>query len=315
MEGWIVAASVITALAGLTASGAAIWLAVLNRQLVTASQIQVAASQEQVTASQKQVAVGQEQVKVSQEQVTVSQDEVRASQEQVAAIKAQTTVSQEQIKISQEQVAASRDQLTVSQEQLDSQQRPLLIPVGTPIFHQDQDNWLKWEANEQPITLRNLGTGTAFNSVSVLYGCTAYLHDTPTGPTLVPSMHNPHWSRWLGVPLAPGEQEDRSLTLGASTFLQGNDHIGGYSFKAPEEPGMMAMATQGALWRVARLTTTYHDISGRKYASIFDYIRNLGWYKVDVLRDIERDLLDMEGYYRSVPAQETPEDQTTDQAQ
>jgi hypothetical protein len=245
MEGWIVAASVITALAALLATGAAIWLAILNRQLVK--------------ASQKQVAVSQEQVKISQ-------------------------------------------------EQLDSQQRPLLIPVGTPIFHPEHDNWLKWEVNEQPISLRNLGTGTAFNIASILYGCTAYIHDSPTGPKLYPSIHDPHWSRWLGMPIAPGEQEDRSL-------LQGNDHIGDYSFKAPEEPGMMAMATQGALWRVARLTTTYHDISGRKYASIFDYVRNLGWYKVDVAQDITRDLFDMEGYYRGAPEQEATRDQTADQTE
>ena len=71
MEGWIVAASIVTAIAGLVAAGAATWLAVLNRKLVEGSQAQVAASQDQVR-------VAQEQVKVSQDQVAQS---VKAQQE------------------------------------------------------------------------------------------------------------------------------------------------------------------------------------------------------------------------------------------
>src|SRR5690349_11480923 len=98
MEGWIVFASLLTAAAGLIAASAAIWLAFLNRQLVQASQTQVAASQEQLV----------------------------------------------------------------------SLQRPVLVPVGKPKFNEAHDNWLKWEENEQPLSLRNLGTGTAFNVASTL---------------------------------------------------------------------------------------------------------------------------------------------------
>ena len=183
------------------------------------------------------------------------------------------------------------------------------VPRATPFFDKDHDEWLKWDAPQQPLTLNNVGTGTAFNVASVLYGCTAYLHDGPTGPKLSPAVNNPHWSSWLGVPIPAGAELPAPLTLGASTFLQGNDHIGGYSFHAPEQPSMAAIATQGVLWAVARLTITYHDISGRKYASIFDYVRARGWYKVDIIPGIDRDLDDMEGYYRAVPGPEAPADQ------
>ena len=215
-----------------------------------------------------------------------------------------------EVRALQEQVKVGQAQVKIGQEQIDSQQRPVLVPgAAPPFFDKDHDEWLKWDAPQQPLILNNVGTGTAFNVASVLYGCTAYLHDGPTGPILSPAVNNPHWIRWLGVPIAAGAEIPAPLTLGASTFLQGNDHIGGYSFHAPAQPSMAAIATQGVLWAVARLTITYHDISGRKYASIFDYVRARGWYKVDIIPGIDRDIDDLEGYYRAVPELQTPADQ------
>jgi len=84
--------------------------------------------------------------------------------------------------------------------------------------------------------------------------------------------------------------EKAEYLRGGGTFNKGNDRIGDYSFNAPDEeiPGVTSL--EGVLWRVARVTITYHDIAGRKYASIFDYVHNRGWHKVDTLRDIDRDL-------------------------
>jgi hypothetical protein len=102
-----VAASHVTAIAGLIAASGAIWLAVLNRKLVL---------------------TGQEQARLAQEQLV-------------------------------------------------SQQRPVLVPVGEPIFQEAHDNWLKWEESMQPLGIRNLGAGTAYTIAGVLYGCASYLHD------------------------------------------------------------------------------------------------------------------------------------------
>lgn len=248
MEGWVVFATVVTAFAGLVAAGAAIWLAVLNRQLVRASH----------------------------EQVRASQDEVKASLEQVS-----------------------------------SQHRPVLVPKGSPRFQEENSNWLAWGANEQPIIISNLGTGVAFNVASVLYGCASYVHDSSAGHMRSSDAAHEHWTLWLGTPIAPGESSDRPVPpyrilsnphkKGYGTFLDGNNRIGDYPFNAPDEQPVGATAMQGELWRVARITITYHDITGRKYASIFDYVHNRGWHMFAILPDIERDLHDLEGYYRDVP--------------
>jgi hypothetical protein len=168
--------------------------------------------------------------------------------------------------------------------------------LGKPTFNPEHDNWLKWDESEQPLALRNLGTGTAFNIASALYGCASYRHaDQAGGYTRSTSSAREHWTCWLGVPIAPGEKEEGAYLKGNGTFHAGNDSIGEYSLNAPDEeiPGRTALS--GVLWRVARVTITYHDIAGRKYASIFDYVRNRGWHKVEVLWDIERDLHDLEG--------------------
>ena len=212
---------------------------------------------------------------------------VQASQEQVKVGQAQVETSQEQVRVSQEQVR-------LGQEQLVSQQRPILIPVGKPTFNPEHDNWLKWDESEQPLALRNLGTGTAFNVASVLYGCASYLHPDNTVKYMRSPSGSTHWTCWLGVPIAPGEREDGSFKIGNGTFQAGNDCIEDYSLLASDEEIPGATVPPGAVWQVARVTITYHDIAGRKYASIFDYVHNRGWHKAAVLPNIERDLHDLE---------------------
>ncbi len=105
---------------------------------------------------------------------------------------------------------------------------------------------------------------------------------------------------------APGEQGDGPYKFGYSTFNMGNDRIGKHSFNAPDEETPGATSLEGALWRIARITITYHDIAGRKYASIFDWVRNRGWHMVEVLRNIDCDLHDLEGYNRASSTGSTP---------
>jgi hypothetical protein len=234
MEGWIVAASFATVAVGLIAACGAVWLGVLNRQLVQATQAQVRASQ----------------------------------------------------------------------EDLRNQQRPVLVPVGAPTFQREHENWLKWEESEQPLSIRNVGQGTAYNVASVLHGCASYLHDISGRKVRDTNTSSNHWTRWLGVPIAPGETVEATLKVDGSKFAQGNREIGGYSLNAPDEPEMAAIAREGALWRVARVMMTYHDISGRKYASIIDYVMDRGWHMVANVRDLDHDLGDLEGFLRPVQVRE-----------
>ena len=197
----------------------------------------------------------------------------------------------------------SQEQVRIGQEQLDNQQRPVLVPVGSPVFKEEHDNWLKWEENKQLLTLRNVGVGTAFNVASVLYGCATYLRDGPTGTQRSRDSANEHWTCWLGVPVAPSEQVNSTYMVGASTFTEGNRQVGGYSFNAPDEEIPGATSPQGVLWHTARVTITYHDIADRKFASIFDYVHGRGWHMEKVL-PVDRDLHDLQGAHRE--AQEAP---------
>jgi hypothetical protein len=268
MEGLVAVAALITAIASLAAAGSAVWLAFLNRQLVLASQEQVKASQAQVEASQAQV--------------KISQDEVRASQEQVA-------VSQEQVRL--------------GQEQLNAQRRPILVPNGDPAFQEDHDNWLDWQWRQQGFSFSNLGTGSAFNIAAVLYGCASYQYEDAGLMRRMRETADQHWTLWLGEPIAPGQSTGAVLTPGGSVFLAGNDRIGDYPFNAPDEELPRFTSNPDALWRVARLTITYHDIAGRKFESVFDYIHNSGWYKVALL-PVEYDLRDLEGMNRPIVEQD-----------
>ena len=189
-------------------------------------------------------------------------------------------------------------QVRVTQDQIYNEHRPLLVPVGAPIFKPDNDRYLKWEENLQPLFLQNLGTGTALNVAGVLRGCATYLSDDKGTITRFEGARD-LWTCWLGVPIAPGEPVASAFKTGGGVFRPGNDSIGPYTLKAPDEPDMRAITTDGALWAVARVTVTYHDIFERKHTSIFDYVLNQGWHMVAILSDVERDLFDLEGMNRA----------------
>src|SRR5690348_7534797 len=105
-----------------------------------------------------------------------------------------------------EMASATRDMALVSQQQRYDQQRPLLVPHGTPAFQDDNPNWLDWQAKEQDVTLRNVGSGPALNVATVLYGCESYV-TSPVEIAVVRSddAKDVHWTGWLGMPIAPNE--------------------------------------------------------------------------------------------------------------
>lgn len=190
---------------------------------------------------------------------------------------------------------SGQKQVEIGEHQIYAQQQPVLVPTGTPTFQADHTNWLKWDENEQPLGLRNVGTGTAFNVASALYGCLSYVimngstygRDTNSADT--------HWTCWLGVPIVADETVEATHLLGNGVFLGVHRFIHMYPLHAPHEPVPSELMMSEAVWVVARLTTTYHDIFGRKHASIFEWVNNRGWQRLATVSDIARDLHDQEG--------------------
>lgn len=171
--------------------------------------------------------------------------------------------------------------------------RPLLIPEGKPQFQRDHANWLDWNVDHQEIAIRNVGSGVALNSASVLYGCESYVLDMFNNRR---SEHEKsiHWTAWIGTPIVSGETKTILHEKGNGMFYEKNMHLGQYRFNAPPEPRAVPHQTQPFI--LARITITYLDIFQRKHASIFDYVQHTdGWQLVAFLEDIAKDLHDLEG--------------------
>src|SRR5260370_25852617 len=104
-------------------------------------------------------------------------------------------------KHSQAAIDAVHEQIEQSKRQAQlerfAENRPLLMPEGTPTFQSDKPQWLKWDVNEQLLAIHNIGAGAALNVASVLYGCESYLIDWNTNRR---SDHEKriHWTCWLG---------------------------------------------------------------------------------------------------------------------
>jgi hypothetical protein len=194
--------------------------------------------------------------------------------------------------------AATRDIAEASQQQRYDQQRPLLVPMGTPIFQTDNSNWLDWQASEQSIELRNVGAGVALNVVSVLYGCESNVIGEIGQEKRVDDTKANHWACWLDTPVGAGETVPAKHKIGASTFYQGYDHIGRHSFNAPPQPFLGEVLNGRASYHTARITATCWDVFGRKHASIFDFVQHTdGWQLVEFVPAIAQDLHDLAGMH------------------
>ena len=168
--------------------------------------------------------------------------------------------------------------------------RPLLVPEGTPTFR-GSSNMLDWSVNEQPMVIRNIGSGVALNVASVLYGCESYVVDFNRRSD---QGHNRHWTCWLGLPIASGDTKAAIHKFGSGNFYEKNMHIEKHRFNAPPEP--LPSPNPDQPYILARITITYLDIFRRKHASIFDYVQHTsGWQLVEFLENIKEDLSDLEG--------------------
>lgn len=170
-------------------------------------------------------------------------------------------------------------------------QAPLLVPEGSPTFHDQNRHWLKWNEPTQSLTITNQGQSPAFNVAAVLYGCESYIimgnRDT--------NSRDEHWTCWLGKSIAAGETLVATFQKGNGIFFDDNKHIADYTFNAPPQPSLGEIVQGKVTFRIARVVITCQDAGGQKHASIFDYLPSSdGWDLVAVLT-VDADLQDLQG--------------------
>lgn len=74
--------------------------------------------------------------------------------------------------------------------------------------------------------------------------------------------------------------------LSQGSSIKSTVTIGGHVLYVPDD--------ENHLGRIVRFTVTYHDILGRKFASIYDYQNVLGWICVGHFEDIEQDIYELD---------------------
>jgi hypothetical protein len=150
--------------------------------------------------------------------------------------------------------------------------------------------WIDWNEPEHLIALKNIGSGSALNVMSVIFGPEA-LEDKDK---LLDASKNDYWQHKINI-LSVGERKECKYHKPAQHLLKGN--VNRYSFLAPPQPLIDPSDKKRLLyeeWAVCRITTTYHDIFKRKHASIFDLDIRGYWIMRAILEDIPSDLYDLQ---------------------
>lgn len=150
--------------------------------------------------------------------------------------------------------------------------------------------WIDWNASEHLITLQNVGTGVAFNVMSVIYGPES-LEDNGK---ILDASKNDYWHYKINI-LTIGENKACKYSKPVQHLLKGT--VDGYSLLAPPQPIIDPSDKKRMLyedWFICRVTTTYRDIFKRKHASIFDLDIRGYWIMRAFLEDIPKDLYDLQ---------------------
>ena len=191
------------------------------------------------------------------------------------------------------------------------QYRPILV-YGPAVFSPEVKNVLGYaeqlyadlSVEKMPILLSNIGTGPALDVLAVLFG------PTPRGP----SEEQAHIYFKYSGPITSGGREGEIGHQGG-LLISGDALVGRekkYTLYAPPRPSPKDPADGVTPYIVARLTITYHDIFGRKHASIFDYTSQEEWLSVDegFFPSIPQDLKDLEREHtrRERPPAPSPQD-------
>jgi hypothetical protein len=153
-----------------------------------------------------------------------------------------------------------------------------------------KQGWIDWNASEHLITLQNVGTGVAFNVMSVIFGP----ESVEDNGKILDASKNDYWHYQINI-LNIGENKACKYSKPVQHLLKGN--VDGYSFLAPPQPIIDPSDKKRMLyedWFICRVTTTYRDIFKRKHASIFDLDIRGYWIMRAFLEDIPKDLYDLQ---------------------
>jgi len=183
-----------------------------------------------------------------------------------------------QVQIGQDQVKVSQEQVRVAQEQQFNQFRPVLYPAGSLEKIIDRSGgrpYIKFGYQNQVIDgLKNIGTGPAFN----IYG-------TIFGSQVNSQLSQQRYIVWNYPALTPGATGDE-ITLLQGSNISSDTIIKGYTLYVPDDANHVAI--------IARFMLTYHDVFGRKHASIYDYHSQIGWMSRGHFSDIEYDIYELD---------------------
>ena len=176
------------------------------------------------------------------------------------------------------QVQIGQEQVKVSQEQQFSQFRPVLYPGGSLEKIIDRSSgklFIKFGQQGQVIDrLKNIGVGPAFNIYGILFGLQANSQ-----------LAQQRYLVWNYPALTPGVPGDE-ITLLQGSHISSDTKLKGYTLYVPDDVDHIGV--------IARFTLTYHDVFGRKYASIYDYQSQIGWMNRGHFSDVEYDLYELD---------------------
>lgn len=179
-----------------------------------------------------------------------------------------------------EQIRIGQEQVRTTQAQTYNQLRPVLIPPaikGSEMLKDYQGTSdVQWGQGQLVLDgLQNIGVGPAFNIYGIFFG----------PPFQKQPPHNQRYCVWNYGVLAPGTTGDK-MALNQGTSVKSTTTIKGHTLYVPDDANHIG--------RIVRFTVTYHDIFGRKFASIYDYQNVLGWMCVGHFEDLEQDLYELD---------------------
>jgi hypothetical protein len=185
-------------------------------------------------------------------------------------------------------VKGTQRQVELTQQEVFGADRPVVIPTTLlDLLQGSEGGYVDLDAQGVLLELKNVGRGVALNIRAVLFG------PIPSGP---PAHLARRQSAWLIPPMASGQERAVELHAGG-TGMGGDasvDREGGLSLHAPGTPSRENVLLGSSYVIAARLTVTYHDIYGRKHASICDFDVQARWHHRAYRDGIHLDLEDLE---------------------
>lgn len=173
----------------------------------------------------------------------------------VVALLVSGYLTQKTIGAYHEQIQIGQNQVKVMQEQVASQFKPVLYPsdyLGDVVQRDNGILCMRLGLSNQEIGMfQNMGVGPAF----CIYG-------TFFGKAFNTGSLEDRYCIWNHAPILPGPAVGK-MALELGTNLPGNTLLGKHTLHVPDDKEHQSV--------IGRLSITYRDVFGRKYASIYDY--------------------------------------------